>query len=224
MNIEQIKTALEPFGLRLRGIAIPTAHEVTTCNLGESTKAIVLVGNIGSSFWSVFSQTMEFADGKPDPLDRWSVRVARQLSPEFNATPVFPSQGPPYPPFQQWARRAEDLHQSPLGLMIHPQYGLWHAYRFALALPEVVQTNQIAEESPCVSCIEKPCLHTCPVEAFSTAGYDVPTCAKYLRTTPQSECFQHGCMARFSCPVGLKYRYVDAQSEFHLRAFVGARG
>ncbi|MCP4492183.1 MAG: 4Fe-4S dicluster domain-containing protein [Gammaproteobacteria bacterium] len=224
MNAEQIKTALEPFGLRLRGIAIPTAQEVTACKLGKPAKAIALVGNIGSSFWSVFSQTKEFVDGKPDPLDRWSVRVARQLAPEFDAIPVFPSQGPPYPPFLQWAQRAENLHQSPLGLMIHPQYGLWHAYRFALALPEIIQTDHDGEESPCLRCIDKPCLNTCPVAAFTTAGYDVSACAKYLQTTPQAECFQHGCMARFSCPVGSKYRYVDAQSQFHLQAFIGARG
>ncbi|MCP3686920.1 MAG: 4Fe-4S dicluster domain-containing protein [Gammaproteobacteria bacterium] len=224
MNVEQIKNALAPFGLRLRGVAIPTAHEITACKLGESAQAIALVGNIGSSFWSVFSQTTEFADGKPDPLDRWSARVARRLAPEFDATPVFPSQGPPYPPFQQWAKRAENLHQSPLGLMIHPEYGLWHAYRFALVLPEIIQAGQPAEESPCLSCVEKPCLNTCPVGAYSTAGYDVPACAKHLQTTPQAECFQHGCMARFSCPAGLQYRYVDAQSQFHLQAFFEARG
>ncbi len=224
MNVEHIKTALEPFGLRLRGIAIPTAGEITSCNLGDSARAIALVGNIGSSFWSVFSQTTEFADGKPDPLDRWSARVAKQLAPEFNAIPVFPSQGPPYPPFQQWALRAESLHQSPLGLMIHPQYGLWHAYRFALVLPETIQTNQIAEELPCLSCVDKPCLNTCPVGAFSTEGYNVPACAKDLQATPHAECFQHGCMARFSCQVGYEYRYVDAQSQFHLQAFIGARG
>ncbi len=222
MNVEQIKTALKPFGLRLRGITTPTAHEVTTCNLGESARAIALVGNIGSSFWSVFSQTAEFADDQPDPLDRWSARVARQLAPEFDATPVFPSQGPPYPPFQQWAQRAENLHQSPLGLMIHPEYGLWHAYRFALALPEIIQTDPHGKGSPCVSCVEKSCLNTCPVAAFTTAGYDVPACTKYLQSTQQAACFQHGCMARLSCPAGLKYRYVDAQSQFHLQAFIGS--
>ena len=40
---------------------------------------------------------------------------------------LFPFGGPPHFPFQQWARRAEPVHPSPIGLLIHPIYGLWHS-------------------------------------------------------------------------------------------------
>jgi len=43
--------------------------------------------------------------------------------------------GPPYHPFQQWADRAEALQPGEMLLRVRPAYGLWHAYRFALALP-----------------------------------------------------------------------------------------
>ena len=32
--------------------------------------------------------------------------------------------------------RAEAVAPSPLGILIHPDYGLWHAYRGALAFAE----------------------------------------------------------------------------------------
>lgn len=49
----------------------------------------------------------------------------------LGATAVYPFQ-PPWQPFQRWAMRAEDVQSSPLGILIHPDYGLWHAYRAAL--------------------------------------------------------------------------------------------
>src|SRR4030095_137820 len=36
----------------------------------------------------------------------------------------------------RWAMRAEAVAPSPLGILIHPDYGLWHAYRGALAFAE----------------------------------------------------------------------------------------
>ena len=182
-----------------------------------------MVGNIGSSFWSIFDQSPEYADGEDNPLDRWSKRVATEVPSKLNAEAVFPFQGPPYLPFQQWVKRAESLHQSPIGLMMHPQYGLWHAYRFALLLSESFESDIDHQRSPCLSCIDQPCLNTCPVHAFTGSGYDVPVCAQYLNETPNADCFQHGCMERYVCPVGREYRYLDEQNQFHLQAFIGAR-
>lgn len=222
MKSEDIAKVLAPFGLKLRGIAALNDDDIQAYGFaGQSS--VALVGNTGSSFWTEFSQSPEYLDGQPDPLDRWSLRLANEIAPKLNATPVFPFQGPPYFPFQQWARRAEALYQSPIGLMIHPRYGLWHAYRFALLIAEPVETTQTEHTSPCLNCEAQPCLQTCPVKAFSKAGYDVDSCADYLKQTPSADCFQHGCMARFICPAGRKHRYLDAQSEFHLRAFISAR-
>jgi len=222
MNVEDIEAALVPFGLKLRGIVALNDKEIREY---EFTKGsfLALVGNIGSSYWPVFSHSPEFADGDADPLDRWSLRVAAEVAPKLNAVPVFPFQGPPYLPFQQWAKRAEDLNQSPIGLMMHPELGLWHSYRFALLLKGEFEITQSRQESPCLTCTDQPCLNTCPVKAFSSEGYDVDSCANYLKQTPSADCFQHGCMARFECPAGRQYRYLDVQSQFHLSAFIGNR-
>lgn len=222
MSEKELEAALDSFGLKLRGIATLNDHEIESYGF-DGFRSIVLVGNIGSSFWQNFIQSNEYVDGGPDPLDRWSLRVANEIASAIGATPVFPFQGPPFLPFQRWAHRAEAMQQSPLGLMIHPQYGLWHAYRFALLISDELTRDVSQVESPCLNCIDQPCLNTCPVNAFSTNGYDVDSCAEYLKQNPAAECFQHGCMARFECPLGREYRYADAQSQFHLRAFIHAR-
>ena len=62
-------------------------------------------------------------------------RVAAAIDPlarSVGAMALYPFDGPPYRPFQRWAMRAEPVAPSPLGLFIHPEYGLWHAYRAAL--------------------------------------------------------------------------------------------
>ena len=115
---------LEQFGLYLRGVTQVSAEEVADYGFPGDHCSIALVGNIGSSYWDSFSLSPEFADGSPDPLDRWSRRIANEIASRFTLTPIFPFQGPPYFPFQRWAQRAESLMQSPLGVMMHPQHGL----------------------------------------------------------------------------------------------------
>lgn len=176
-----------------------------------------MVGHAGSEFWAAFSAERR---QEADPLDRWSERVLRRIAEETGGHAVFPSDGPPFLPFQQWAMRAEPVFPSPLGLLIHPEYGLWHGYRGALlysdrhALP-APETSA----SPCAACAERPCLSTCPVSAFSEAGYDVPACRAYLGSDAGRACLTGSCLARRACPVGRAYHYVPEQSALHMQAF-----
>lgn len=226
MTFTDLEARLGVFGLHLRGMLKPDAEQVELLKIEADTDtSIALVGNIGSSYWPMFSHSAEYRDGRPDSLDRWSRRVAQQVAQEYRARAIFPFEGPPYYPFLQWAKRADALNQSPLGLMIHPQYGLWHSYRFGLLISQShlpVQQNT-SVESPCRKCEAQSCLQGCPIEAFSTKGYDVGKCAAYLKQTPDALCHQQGCLARLACPVGEEYRYESAQHTFHLSAFLGAR-
>jgi len=221
-----LETILQEFGLHLPGLLKITNEEIKSLHLDvDNEVSIALVGNIGSSYWPVFIQSPEYQDGLPDSLDRWSRRVAEQVANDIGAKAIYPFEGPPYFPFQQWAKRAESLSQSRMGLMIHPQYGLWHSYRFGLLISDMPVPGQQASatQSPCESCDAQPCLNTCPVGAFCVQGYDVASCAAYLQQTPDASCHQEGCMARLSCPVGESYRYDSAQHVFHLRAFISAK-
>jgi hypothetical protein len=221
VNLQTLSDYLSLSGLALRGVGELSQNDQQQYQLTASH--VALVGNVGADMWGHFSTAAEYRDGQPNPLDRWSRRVAADVCERFDLEAVFPFDGPPYLPFQRWAGSAEALEQSPLGLMMHPQYGLWHAYRFALLLPQtsVLATNQ-QMASICDACSDKPCLNTCPVSAVTESGYNVPACIRYLKSHTDAPCHQHGCMARYQCPQGQNYRYHDAQSQFHLRAFVSA--
>ena len=226
MSFADLEARLGAFGLHLRGVLRLDAEEAELLQVEVgSDVSIALVGNIGSSYWPVFSQSIGYQDGQPDSLDRWSRRVAGQVAEAFRARAIYPFEGPPYYPFLQWARRADALSQSPLGLMIHPQYGLWHSYRFGLLISQSHLPDQqnISVESPCRKCAAQPCLHSCPVDAFSAKAYDVGRCAAYLKQTRDARCHQQGCLARLGCPIGEAYQYEPAQHRFHLSAFLNAR-
>ena len=220
---DQLGDSLREHGLFLRGITRLRDDEIENLGLDPASPGLALVGNIGSSYWPCFSHSPEFGDGLADPLDRWSRRIAAEIARDFALRPLFPFEGPPYYPFQQWARRAEGLEQSPIGVLMHPDFGLWHSYRFALYGVDADRLQAVAPAvSPCRACEAKPCLHSCPVEAFDGDSYAVDRCAAYLRQHPEAECNRRGCLARYACPVAPELRYVDAQGSFHLHAFLAA--
>lgn len=219
-----LQDSLLQHGLYVRGVARLNDEEIERYGLDSEMSELALIGNIGSSYWTGFSQSAEFGDALADPLDRWSRRVAESIAQAFSLHPIYPFEGPPYYPFQQWANRAEGLAQSPIGVMIHPQFGLWHSYRFALLGTDFgLARSPVSAESPCLGCETKPCLNTCPVDAFDANGYDVASCARYLQETPQAKCHQQGCLARYACPLAPEFRYLAEQGRFHLGAFLQAR-
>jgi hypothetical protein len=208
---EAIAAALAPHGLILRGGFPPEPGEKGFAGVAT----VILVGNAGGAMWAAFAPHV---DGEPHPLDRWTRAVVEPIAERFGARAVFPF-GADAPPFQRWAERAETLHRSPLGILIHPEYGLWHAYRAALLFAEELPLPPRSDRAnPCESCVAKPCLSACPVGAFTPDGYDVPACAAHLRRL-DATCASAGCHARNACPVGAKWRYPEAQIRYHMAAF-----
>lgn len=182
---------------------------------------IALLGWVGGEFWDAFAMSSEASDGERNPLDRWSRRTVDAIADELGATALYPFAGPPWLPFQRWAMRAEPVSVSPLGVLIHPDWGLWHSYRGALAFRERLNLPPMpVRASPCTSCAETPCLTACPVSAFSNHGYAVARCRSHIGTEAGAVCMSGGCLARTACPVGAGYRYVPAQAAFHMRAFL----
>jgi hypothetical protein len=185
---------------------------------------IALVGLAERRGWAAFSASPEAQDSAADPLDRWSRRVVDALAAGLDARALYPFGGPPHQPFQRWARRAEPMHVSPLGLLIHPVVGLWRGYRGALAFAERLAIPQLrASASPCETCVARPCLSACPVGAFASDGYDVAACAAHLSRPAGRACMEGGCLARRACPVGAEHALGPSQAAFHMRAFLAAR-
>jgi hypothetical protein len=209
--LPRIERALESHGLILRGGFHPENDEAGLEGIGT----VVLVGNAGPAMWEAF---MPHIDAERNSLDRWTKRVIDRIAEKFGARVIYPF-GPEAPPFQRWAIRAETVYPSPLGILIHPEYGLWHAYRAALLLSEQLDLPpHSTASSPCDSCAEKPCLSACPVSAFAGTNYDVAACASHLAGAEQT-CLAVGCLARNACPIGEKWRYREAQIVFHMAAF-----
>lgn len=182
----------------------------------------VLVGNAGSEFWGEFVQSVEFSDGSPDPLDRWSRRVGLELSRQAGARAIFPFDGPPYPPFLEWASQTGQVAPSPVSIHIHNDEGLWHAYRFALEFENTpADAKFLGQALPaCADCPDKPCLSACPVNAFEAGDYHVQACMDYLRSDENSDCRRFGCAARRACPVKKHNQYHPDHAQFHMNAFV----
>ncbi|MBD3666034.1 ferredoxin [Sulfitobacter sp. TSTF-M16] len=184
----------------------------------EGCKTLVMLGPDEPRFWPAFTQSPECADGKPDPIDRWSTRVISALAAEIGAKPVFPFGGPPFLPFFTWATRTGRIHASPINFLVHDTAGLFVSFRGALALPERLALPPFPD-SPCETCPDQPCRAACPVSALTPEGYDVAGCKAYLDTPPGADCMDHGCAARRACPVSQSFGRLPVQSAYHMAHF-----
>jgi len=185
-------------------------------------KSILLVGNAGDAFWPHFRAWLaEQPAGLADPLDTWSRRVLEAVAERTDVRVIMPNDRP-YAPFQQWAMRAEGLKPSPLGILMHAEYGLWHAYRGALLFDCVLPQEALVQsaEKPihlCDLCDGKPCLIACPAGAFE-AGFDSAACLSHIVLPQGSGCMEGGCLARNACPHDA-HRYGEVTQRFLMRAF-----
>lgn len=212
-----LERKLRDKGLRLRGAFNPEPGD----DAPDGVQTLLLIGYLGGEMWPAFQRQRK---GEPHPLDGWTRCVIDPLAKELGAVALYPFEGPPWLPFQRWAMRAEGLTQSPVGPLLHPEYGLWHGYRAALGLGERIAVTAPANpKDMCADCKPRPCLTACPVGVFDTGRYDVPRCLAHLKTTANT-CLDGGCLARRACPVGSRSAYGPEQASFHMQAFLAAFG
>jgi len=219
--LTDIERAVTPFGLIVRGGFHPVPGDAVPG--AEATEVtLVLIGNAGSAMWHAFHRAWPAARRKQErhPLNTWTREVISPIATDLGARALYPMDGPPYLPFQRWAAKAEGLRQSPLGTLLHPVYGQWHAYRAALVFGYRMPVP-LPQPAPdfCAECRDKPCLSGCPVSAFRPERYDVATCAAHLATSEGGECMDRGCLARRACPVGREYLYSPVHARFHMEKF-----
>ncbi len=187
--------------------------------LHDGGETVVLLGPHEPGFWATFTSSPEYTDGQPDPLDRWSKRVIGALASNWGGTALFPSDGPPYAPFPDWALASGQAWQSPVGMLVHARAGLMASYRGAVRVPDRLALPARAA-TPCASC-PKPCQGACPVSALSAnAPYDVSACKAYITTPEGEDCLKNGCLVRRVCPVSQSYGRLPEQSGFHMRSFL----
>ena len=188
--------------------------------LPPGTRSLLLLSPHEPAFWPAFTASPEWADGAPDPMDRWSTRVIGAWADALGATPLYPFGGPPFAPFLAWALASGQVHSSPVGMLVHRGMGLLTSFRGALALPWAVDLPAPLP-SPCEGCAA-PCRTACPVGALGgPAGYDVPACKTHLRGPQGAPCLTAGCLARRACPAGAAHGRIAAHSAYHMRQFLG---
>ena len=182
--------------------------------LGHDYGTLVLLGPDEPDFWPMFTQTPEYNDSDPNPMDRWSRRIIDSIAKRVNGAAYYPFGGEPFLPFFTWAIRTGQAWASPIGFLVHDRAGLFASYRGAVWIPQdrpIKPTTQ-----PCLTC-DAPCKTACPVDAFAQ-GYDVAACKSHVKIPQGTSCLSDGCRARRACPVGVGRR-LPAQATFHMAAF-----
>jgi len=183
----------------------------------------VLIGNRADDgahpMWNAFAASPEYQDRRSNAMDRWTERVVGRIAKDLDVPALYPF-GERLWPFQRFAKAATGMRSSPTGLLIHPEYGLWQAFRAVLVFGEdVVLQAKSDSKHPCDTCQEKPCLNACPVDAFSPDGFAASDCRAHLSSGETPHCLSIGCRARAACPVGTPYAI--EQIRFHMRSFAG---
>lgn len=228
-DLTQLIERLDDYGLVCFG-----GLEITANECAEGSEMLIgqkglLIGNAGSSMWRVFSKSDEYSDGEPNPMNLWTKRILDDIAQSLGAMVVYPFDEP-YWPFQRIAQKASASRSSPLGILIHPEYGLWHAFRGLVFLQDACdfesQISALSEYSkslnhPCDSCQDKPCLNACPVNAFSGTRLDVNACFNHLDDNNGPDCLLLGCQARCACPIANERQYDNAQIQFHMKSYRG---
>jgi hypothetical protein len=184
-----------------------------------SAETLILFGPAEPGFWDHFTKSPEWQDGAPDPMDRWSKRVITTIAATFGGSAIFPSDGPPYPPFFTWALRTGRSWPSPVKLLVHDSAGLMVSFRGALTLDKQIELPAATAGSPCDGCTDKPCLAACPAGALTARGYDVAACHMLLDTPEGQDCISCGCLVRRACPVSQAYGRLPEQSAYHMGLF-----
>jgi len=239
LDFQSVTAVLEEAGLAVRGGFHPEAEDAVPMlssgawasgaqASGARAATLVFAGNVGSRMWQTFTadHPVESADNEAHPtlLDDWSrktlAEVADALGGPTRCEALFPFEGPPFLPFIRWAQRAEPVFPSPIGPLIHPDHGLWHAYRGALIFAERIELPARPDwSSPCETCEDKPCLTGCPVQAHKENAFDLATCLGHVVTDAGAGCMADGCLARRACPVGRTTQYTADHARFHMMAF-----
>ena len=117
----RVAAALAPDGLLPRGMLRP-----------DASHTILLIGNAGPRMWQRYRRS------QASSLDSWTRTVVDPVAAQLDARAIYPFEGPPYAPFHRWALASGTVHQSPIGLLIDKEFGLWHAYRAALSFSQQI--------------------------------------------------------------------------------------
>ncbi|MGH7907971.1 MAG: hypothetical protein ACREP6_15210 [Candidatus Binataceae bacterium] len=194
-------------------------------SLSDRARSIIVIGNGGGALWAAFQAHCDSHPGwrqRENPLDDFTrVLIEERIIPPLRSrgaevVPVYPfiSQSPNLN-FMELGRISGLGGPSILGVLVHPVYGPWIAFRAALLVDtEVDEPGPALGFDPCPRCATRACIPACPAAAVAyPAGWEIPRCVRY-RVEAEPDC-SDGCHARLECVLGPQHRYPGPELAYH---------
>lgn len=190
----------------------------------QECRSIVVIGNGGADFWRAFRAHAAAHPGwlqRRDPLDDFTRLIIEQeiVSPiqgrARRCIAVYPFGDGPTLNFMQLAMLAGLAGPSIIGVVVHPRFGPWIAFRGALLVDcEIDHPGDAMGFDPCPTCSSRSCISACPAAAVSfPAGWDIPKCLAH-RVEAHPDCAER-CHARVACVLSPEWRYPNDELAYH---------
>lgn len=222
-GIADVFAPLSAQGLHLHAVfdlhRLPASVRATL-GLSEAERGrftqLILIGHRGRDFWAALQRRGLHGS---DPVDTFVGECVRAWMDGTLAghawRQVFPG---PHPVGLQALGALAGWHRpSPFWVGVDAAWGSWFAYRAVLLTDTALPLTPKRElESPCLACVDQPCVRACPAGALAseaTGPWRLQACLNH-RLQPDSGC-QDRCLARNACPVGAEHRYPEAQTAYH---------
>ncbi|HUY29162.1 MAG TPA: hypothetical protein VMV27_17260 [Candidatus Binataceae bacterium] len=236
--IETLRRAGAPYGLNLVAAASVERYDAMVAapyrasTIAPSARSIIAIANGGGALWAALKRHADANPGwwrRDNPLDDFTREVVeREIAPIARiggAAPaiVYPFMGGgPTLNFIELGKAAGLAGPSILGVVVHPVFGPWIAFRAALLIDQAIDApGEAAGFDPCPSCTVRSCIPACPVGAVAyPAGWDIPKCIAH-RVENEPECAPR-CHARAGCVLGPEHRYPDDELAYHQGRALGA--
>ena len=194
MNLTQARDSLKDSGFNIfLSAKISTLPQdlspLSFCH-DQQNKTLCLLASGGKNLWEKLPHPLKV---ETNPIDSYTKSTMLKFAHDFldgeDIEILYPEAEPKFP-LQKLGRALNLCHQSPIGLDIHSDYGLWFAFRGVfITSKNLLMPTLKSKESPCDTCIEKPCM------TFA----DINT-------------------ARLSCPIKSEHRYSNEQLAYHHQA------
>ena len=227
---ELIRNGAGDFGLNLIAAVsaqrydLGAAPDYRALRIFPECRSIVVVGNGGGDFWQAFRAHTKASPGwlaRDNPLDDFTRSVVEEQlvvpirSAGRNCVPVYPFDSGSTLNFMQLAMLAGLAGPSIIGVVVHPSFGPWIAFRAALLLDCIIDyPGDAAGFDPCPTCRSRACISACPANAVSfPSGWDIQKCLVH-RVEAAPDC-DYRCHARAACVLSPDQRYPDDELAYH---------
>lgn len=155
----------------------------------QKNKTLCLLGHGGTSLWEKLPHPILAENHPIDHYTKEKIQIFAEKALENDIEVLYPNEDYTIP-LQKFGRALNLCSQSPIGLDINSEFGLWFAFRGIFLTSKPIPIVSLEKmPSPCETCLSRPCLN------FSDTAF-----------------------ARLHCPVKTEHQYSQKQQNFHQNA------